>query len=415
MLYLHYCVKIILNITIITVIFLTVKLYDSDAYLKSFEASVISSTPFESGFKVILDKTAFFPEEGGQYSDRGYLSHSKVFDVQLENGQLVHYCSDNVEGTVKGEIDFPRRFRNMQNHTGEHIISGIIHTLYGGENVGFHLGEDEVTCDYDILLTEEQIAEIELYANSTVYKNLSVSAYYPDEATLKAKSYRSKKEINGDIRIVEIEQTDICACCAPHVKSTGEIGIIKILSSMKLRGGTRLFISCGLDAFKDYSGKHNQTKKISSLLACKTDECAAATAKINDSLKKTVRELNFLKSRLYTEKIKELKNIKGGLFLFVQSDNDTLRNIVNCAKERADKICGAFSGDDQSGYSFIIYSDTLDVNSMAKEITAALGGRGGGRNPMIQGSVKAKRMEIEEFFNQLLPFQVVFSALPQTP
>lgn len=380
-------------------IILTEKLYDYDAYLTQFTAQVISCTPCEKGYRVILDKTAFFPEEGGQYSDKGLLSESCVNDVQLENGIPVHYSSSPVEGTVTGTIDWERRFRNMQNHTGEHIISGLINSLFGGENVGFHLGEDEVTCDYDIELTKEQLSEIELKANKIIYKNLSVVGYYPTTDELKTINYRSKKEIKEDIRIVNIDSVDCCACCAPHVKNTGEVGVIKILSTMRLRGGVRLFISCGLDAFKDYSLKHNEIRDISYLLASKTDECSKNVEKINNSLKKAVREVNFLKGKIYEHQISTLEKTDDGLLLFTDGiDNNTLRSIVNCAKEKSPDFCAAFSGNDIDGYSYIIYSDTKDISSQAKEINKELNGRGGGKNPMIQGSVAARRKMIENYF-----------------
>lgn len=381
-------------------IILTEKLYDNDAYLKEFEATVISCTPFEQGYKVILDKTAFFPEEGGQYSDRGFLDTSTVFDVQIEGESIVHYCSDCLSGNVIGKIDFDRRFRNMQNHTGEHIISGLVHTLFAGENVGFHLGEDEVTCDYDIELSAQQIEEIELEANKAIYKNLSVSAYYPTKKQLREITYRCKKEIDNDIRIVTIDDIDCCACCAPHVKTTGEVGIIKIISSMRLRGGIRLFISCGLDAFLDYSLKHNQIKSISSLLAVKPHQCAEGVEKIKDSQKEAVREINFLKGKINEIKIEQIEKTDNNLLIFTdKTDNDTLRNIVNKAKVKAGNICAGFAGNDTDGYSYIIYSDTEDLTLRAKEINNALCGRGGGKNPMIQGSVKAGEKEIKNHFS----------------
>ncbi len=381
-------------------IILTEKLYDLNAYLGEFTAQVISCTADEKGYKVILDKTAFFPEEGGQYSDKGTLNCYEVFDVQLENGELVHYCSEAVSGTVTGKIDFQRRFRNMQNHTGEHIISGLIHSLFGGENVGFHLGEEEVTCDYDIELDAQQLKLIELHANKAVYRNLSVKGYYPQAEKLKEIPYRSKKEIAEAVRIVEIEDIDCCACCAPHVKNTGEIGIIKILSYMRLRGGCRLFIACGLDAFNDYSLKHDEIKAISALLASKPNECAQNVQKTTDSLKKTVREVNFLKGKIFENKIKELEHSDSGLLIFSEGlDNNTLRSIVNLAKEKAPSLCGAFSGNDSDGYSYIIYSKATDISSKAKDINAKLNGRGGGKNPMIQGSVKADRKAIESYFS----------------
>ena len=380
---------------------MTEKLYDNNAYLREFEATVFSCSPFENGYKIILDKTAFFPEEGGQYSDRGYLNASTVFDVQIEGEDIVHYCSDSLTGKVRGKIDFDRRFRNMQNHTGEHIISGLIHTLFGGENVGFHLGEDEVTCDYDIELSAQQIEKIELEANKAIYKNLSVTAYYPTEEQLSEINYRSKKEIDKDLRIVTIQDIDCCACCAPHVKTTGEIGIIKIISSMRLRGGIRLFISCGLDAFLDYSLKHNEIKSISSLLAAKPHQCAEGVEKIKDSQKEAVREINYLKGKINEIKIESVDKTDNNLLIFTEkTDNDSLRNIVNKAKVKAGNICAGFAGNDTDGYSYIIYSDTEDLTLKAKEINNVLCGRGGGKNPMIQGSVKATQKEIENYFSE---------------
>lgn len=387
-------------VIIYAVIILTEKLYDKDAYLKSFDAKVISCQKAEGFYKVILNKTAFFPEEGGQYSDKGNLNGVEVFNVQLENGEIVHYCKESVCGEVHGEINFDRRFRNMQNHTGEHIISGLVFSLFGGQNVGFHLGEDEVTCDYDIILSDEQLKVIEYEANMAIYKNFAINGCYPEKSELENLNYRSKKEIIGDIRIVTIENIDCCACCAPHVKSTGEVGIIKILSVMKLRGGIRLFISCGLDAFNDYSKKHDEIKNISSLLACKTNECDQMVNKINDSLKKTVREFNFVKSKIYENQISKIEKTDSNLLIFIDEANaDTLRSIVNCAKDKCDNLICAFSGNDNDGYSYIIYSSSADVNSLAKDINRVLCGRGGGRNPMIQGSISAKKESIENYFS----------------
>ncbi|MBE6729331.1 MAG: hypothetical protein E7568_03755 [Ruminococcaceae bacterium] len=382
---------------------MTVKLYDNDAYLTKFKANVISCTPFDSGYKVIFDKTAFFPEEGGQYSDKGTANGCEIFNVQIEDGEIVHYCTDALSGEVCCELDFERRFRNMQNHTGEHIISGIVHNLYGGNNVGFHLGEDEVTCDYDVILTKEQIENIEIFANKAIYKNLYVRGYYPDKKELDVIDYRSKKEIDGDIRLVTIEDIDCCACCAPHVKSTGEVGIIKILRFEKLRSGLRFFISCGLDAFIDYSLKHDEIRNISSILKCKTDECDVTVEKINGSLKQTAREVNFLKTKIFENEISNISKTENDLIIFTDSiDNNTLRNIVNSAKEKTEKIIGAFSGNDTDGYSYIIYSQNADLVALSKTLNTSLSGRGGGKNPMVQGSVLANKSDIENFFNNAL-------------
>ena len=388
-------------------IILTEKLYDYDAYIKEFKADVISCTPCEGGHKVILNKTAFFPEEGGQYSDKGFLNSTAVFDVQIENGEIVHYCSDPLSGEITGKIDWERRFRNMQNHTGEHIISGLIHSLFGGENVGFHLGEAEVTCDYDIELTDRQLKTVELEANKAIYKNLQVTAYYPDDEERKTVNYRSKKEIDEKLRIVTVNSVDCCACCAPHVKSTGEIGIIKILSSMRLRGGVRLFIACGLDAFSDYSMKHGEIKAISALLAAKPQECALGVERIAESLKVQIHKSNLLSSRLWESKIEKIEKTDRDIIIFSDCDDTkTLRELVKKANKKSGSMCAAFSGNDIEGYSYIIFSETRDVGVLAKDINQKLSGRGGGRNPIIQGSVKATVKAIKDYFSDGVFFEL---------
>lgn len=378
---------------------MTVRLYDTDAYLKEFTATVESCVKCENGFKVILNKTAFFPEEGGQYSDRGTLGNSDVFDVQIENGDIVHYCTAPLQGEVKGTIEWDRRFRNMQNHTGEHIISGFIHTLFGGENVGFHLGEDEVTCDYDIELSEEQLKEVEYEVTKAIYKNLPVTAYYPSIEQLEHLNYRSKGGIDGQVRIVNIESVDSCACCAPHVNYTGEVGIIKILSSMRLRGGVRLFIACGLDAFKDYSLKHSQIKAISALLAAKPEECALGVHRLTDNLKAASHTINTLSSLIAQKEIEGIEESDCDTVIFTEKwDAKTLRQLVNKVKEKSGNICAAFSGNDNTGYSYIIYSDTESLHEKAKDISEKLGGRGGGKSPMIQGSITASKDAVKKYF-----------------
>lgn len=389
---------------LLTVIILTEKLYDFDSYLKEFTAKVISCTPFDKGYKVILDKTAFFPEEGGQYSDQGFLNEALVFDVQIEDGELVHYCNAPLSGEVKGTINWERRFRNMQNHTGEHIISGLVHSLYGGENVGFHLGEPEVTCDYDIELSDEQIKKIELEANKAVYENMGVTGYYPDQEELKNIAYRSKKEIDAKIRIVTIGSVDCCACCAPHVKSTGEVGIIKIISAMRLRGGVRLFIACGMDAFMDYSLKHDEIRRISAALAAKPQECAAGVERIINNLKAETYRANSLSSALSEVRIERIEKTDKDVVIFTSCEAKALRELVNKAKEKSGNICAALSGNDAEGYSYILYSETLDLIKLAKDINEKLNGRGGGKSPMIQGSIKADKETIKKYFSGALVF-----------
>lgn len=225
---------------------MTEKLYDKDSHLKEFTGTVLSCKKTGEKYAVTLNRTAFFPEGGGQQSDRGYIGEAYISDVQIKNGEILHFADKplSVGQAYDCKLDFDFRFRNMQNHSGEHIISGIIHRFYGFNNVGFHLGA-EMTMDFDGELTRQQLDEIEDLANKAVYENLPVKAYYPTDEELESLDYRSKLDLKENVRIVEIKGVDVCACCARHVKSTGEIGIIKILDFEKYKGGVRLIVKCG--------------------------------------------------------------------------------------------------------------------------------------------------------------------------
>ena len=241
---------------------MTVKLYDIDSHLSEFSATVLSC----ENAVAVLDKTAFFPEGGGQTSDTGYIDGVKVNDVQIKDGVIYHYLESDIEvgKTVECKLLWDERFRKMQNHSGEHIISGIVHSLYGFDNVGFHLSKAEMTMDFDGVLTREDLLKIEKLANAAVWQNVKFNCYYPE--SLENLEYRSKLDLTEDVRIVEIEGYDRCACCAPHVNTSAEIGVIKILDFCKLRGGVRLFVKCGSDALDDYNCRYQNDLKISSLL-----------------------------------------------------------------------------------------------------------------------------------------------------
>ena len=233
---------------------MTRKLYDENSHLSSFDAAVRSCVPVHDLWQIVLDQTAFFPEGGGQGADTGMLNAARVLDVQEMGGEIVHITDTPLTPgeMVHGKLDWEKRFRRMQEHSGEHIISGLVHKLYGYRNVGFHLGDETVTMDYDGELTREQLSELEWLANEAVWKNVPITAVYPPEDVLQTIEYRSKLELTENVRIVTIEGYDVCACCAPHVSHTGEIGAIKIIDSMRHRGGVRLTILCGVDALRQY-------------------------------------------------------------------------------------------------------------------------------------------------------------------
>ena len=250
---------------------MTEKLFYKDAYIKEFQAKVLKCEKEKNYFKIILDKTAFFPEGGGQTADTGFIGDAKVTDVQEIDGEIIHFADKEAEGDVFCKLDFERRYVKMQNHTGEHLMSAIAHNLFGAENVGFHLGDDVVTMDYDIPFTKEQLEQIEEEANKAIYANAEIITYFPKAEELDSLTYRAKLDLKENVRIVEIKGYDMCACCAPHVNRTGEVGVIKIAESLNWKGGTRLFIHCGIEGFLHYRKTYDTIKAISALMSAKQE------------------------------------------------------------------------------------------------------------------------------------------------
>ena len=382
---------------------MTEKLYDSDSYIKEFDATVTECIETEKGYRICLDKTAFFPTEGGQLCDTGRLNDICITDVVID-GETIYHFADSPIGVgekVQGVLDFDERYRKMQNHSGEHIICGIAHKLHGCENVGFHLGADYVTMDLDKALTEEEIREIELLSNEAVYANAEIRGYYPSAEELESIDFRSKDGIEGKVRLVVIDGFDICACCAPHVKRTGEIGIIKILDWINYKGGVRLNILCGRDALSDYHERYKRNVQISNLLSAKQEEVCPAVEKLLSDMAELRHQLGEKSkeiTRLYLEGITETDD---DIVIFTKDmSSGEIRHLANGAKEKTKNLAAVFSGDDTKGYSYIIGSNTTDLKALAPEINKALSGRGGGNSAMIQGSLKATEKEIRAFIKE---------------
>lgn len=381
---------------------MTEKLYDIDSYLKEFKATVLSCEEENKTFKIILDKTAFFPEAGGQKSDKGTLDAACVLDVQIENEVITHITDKPLVAgeTVEGKIDFDRRFDFMQQHSGEHILSGIANRLFGSTNIGFHLSEEIVTLDFDIPLNSEQIEKIELLANKAVFANEKIHTYYPDEISLKSLDYRSKGELSGAIRIVEIENTDICACCAPHVKSTGEIGLIKILSFSKLRGGVRLEIKCGLRALQDFKQKHSELQKISQKLCVKPNEAFSAFEKSISEIASLKFKIGSLKRESFSKYIDLTRENTVSVIFEADLENKDLQYLADLLYKAKGGIRAVFC-DNQNGYNFAICGDE-NLGELFNAFKENFRVKGGGRNGFVQGSVQANKSDIEKFFNSFV-------------
>lgn len=379
------------------------KLFYEDTHLLDFEAVVTDCQAAKDSYRIVLDSTAFFPEEGGQPADTGTLNGLPVRDVSIREDVIYHHMDTPLDiGTkVTGHVDWDRRFDFMQQHSGEHIISGLVHKHYGFTNVGFHLGLTEVTLDFDGSIGMDALREIEAEANSIVYKNLPVKAYFPDRDSLQTMEYRSKIEIEGAVRIVEIPGVDVCACCAPHVDKTGEIGLIKITGVQSHRGGVRINILCGQRALKDYSTKQDSVNALSALLSAKPELVVEAVKKLLEDGLKQKETINTLAGQLLQIQVASLPEPSAcpNPILFVELSNPiAIRNTVNELTCKYPGYCGIFNGNDVSGYSFIIGSSSSDCRTLAARLRETFGAKGGGTAPMIQGSVQTTKEQLIAFF-----------------
>ena len=376
---------------------MTEKLYYTDSHLFTFEAVVTDCREGKNGWLVELDRTAFFPEGGGQPADTGRIGPARVRDVHEREGHILHETDKPlmVGECYSGALDAEQRHRRMQNHSGEHIVSGLVHGLYGYENVGFHMGEDCMSVDYSGELGQEDLRKIERLANEAVRANLPVRAWFPEEAELMQLPYRSKKELAGAVRLVEIPGIDRCACCAPHVRFTGEVGLVKILDAERHRGGMRLSVLCGMDALDDCRKRQESVAAISALLSAKRDGVSAAVERLlgeRDALKERVAALSL---RLVDGLAAAQEETAGNLCVFNPGlDEIGSRELVNRLMERCEGFAAVFTGSDAEGWRYIVGSRHVDLRANARALNAALRGRGGGRPEMIQGQAAASEQEI---------------------
>lgn len=389
----------------------TKALYDLDAYQSEFEATVLSCEEKEGKYQVVLDQTCFFPEQGGQNPDWGTLDSAEasveVLDVQIQDGIIYHTCTAAlpVGSKVQGKLEWIHRFNNMQQHSGEHILSGLIHGHYGYDNVGFHLGVAEVTMDFNGILTQDQVDELELEANLIIAKAIPIEVSYPDDETLKTLPYRSKKELEGPIRIVTIPGVDICACCAPHVRNTSEVGILKVESLQNYKGGVRLSISCGLRARALFRLEHELMTKMAGWYS-------TGVLRVPEMVEKTREEAREWKQRYLDTRAllleKELAELPADehvqLFLEEGADQKLMQKALNILKEQHSGLCFVLTATGDGGFRYLLGGGASlpDVRPMQKYLNENLGARGGGKPEMVQGSIaNTTRGDLEKCFESL--------------
>ncbi len=377
----------------------TKRIYETDGHVFSFEASVVDCAAVQSGFALALDQTAFFPGGGGQSPDEGTLNGEPVVRLFEKDGLIYHVAPSPraVGEAVRGELNRPLRFRRMQQHSGEHVLSGTAHTLFGCENVGFHMSKDAVTVDFDRPLTAEQIGAVEAAANAAVYANVSVHCELPSAEELKTIEYRSKLDLTENVRLVVIEGVDVCACCAPHVRRTGEIGLIKVLSFMNYKGGVRLTVRSGGDALADYAAKCAQTNELIAMLCAREENIPALVRGLQEETARLRFELAKAQRRQVAAAVEAVRPTPGNAAVFCDElSADALRFAVNEGVSKAGGLFAAFTPA-EVGYRYCMGSASVNLTAYAKVFHAALGGRGGGKPNMIQGSVPADRARIEQY------------------
>ena len=378
----------------------TRKLYYEDSHMTAFTATVLSCEKTEKGYEVILDATAFYPEGGGQAADTGTLNGIRVKDTREREETVVHFCAEALEvGTVvEGIVDWEPRFHRMQQHSGEHIVSGIINRRYGYHNVGFHMGSDIITIDFDGVIPAEDLASIEAEANAAVWKNLPVKCWYPSAEELPTVPYRTKRQLPWPVRIVEVPGFDICACCGTHVKATGEIGLIKLFTMMGFRGGTRMEMSCGSSALKLLNEAYEQNRQVSQAFSAKIEETGAAARRMNEVEAALKYRIVGLEKRIFSGISAEYAG-KGNVVHFEDNlDNNAVRDLADAIADTCGGTAAVFSGSDEGGYAFCLVTREGDLRQLGKEMTKALNGRGGGKPAFQQGRVQANKAEIEAFF-----------------
>lgn len=375
------------------------ELFYRDPYIREFTAEVVSCTEGKKGFEIILIDTAFYPEGGGQPTDLGELGGAKVNFVKRVNGSIIHYADKplKVGSLAEGKIDWERRFDNMQNHTCEHIFSGLVHQKFGFDNVGFHMDPDDITVDFSGEISKEELNKIEQEVNEAIAANIELSVTFPSQQELASMNYRSKKELSGLVRIVSVPGCDRCACCGTHVRRTGEIGVFKILEAGKHRGGTRVRFVAGKRALWDYAWRLNEISKISALLSAKPHEISAAVEKVlNDGMAQG--QLLADRTKLWLESVADrIEEPEDSVIVFENGLSPfELKKFASILKERFGGIpCAVLSEVEEKAFNYVLAYESENLSEISRELNKKLNGRGGGRDGVVQGTYRADRGTIE--------------------
>ncbi len=391
------------------------KLYEKQSFLRECKSTVIYCEKENDEVYIKLDKSIFFPEEGGQYADTGILElldsnenstgiAVKLLDGQIRDGKIIYKVENEIQlGTaVLCKLDWSNRFDRMQNHSGEHILSGLIHNTYGFNNIGFHLSDDDmVTLVVDGVLTREQVMELETRVNSVIYDNVPILDSYPSKEELDSISYRSKIEIEGQVRLITIGEgddiIDICACCAPHVARTGEIGILKVTGVTKMKGGTQISILCGRRALEYINHNLGTLNQLANAFTTHPDNMPGIVENLKNECIQVKSQLSDYKEKGIIDSIitnPDNRCIFGEGSLSAQN----MKNIFNALTDNCKGYVGIFAGSDEDGYRYYAGGNGLNAKELANLMREKIGAKGGGSEEMIQGKTDAAKSQIQQFW-----------------
>lgn len=379
----------------------TAKLYYEDSRLREFDARVLECRQEGQHWLVTLDRTAFYPEGGGQAGDTGTLAGVRVLDTQEHAQEVIHFCDGALEPgmVVHGVIDYDRRFDLMQQHTGEHLLSGLVYEKYGYHNTGFHMGADVITVDFDGIVPPEDLPELERRANEAVFRDVPLECWVPSEQELPTVTYRTKRALPWPVRIVRIPGYDSCACCSVHVQRTGQIGVIKLLSVIRFRTGVRMEMVCGGRALALLNESYHQNQLVSRAFSAKPSETGEAARRMNETVDSLKLELAQLRRQIFAAKADRCRDAGDVLLFEADLESADVRRLADAVAECCGGVAAVLSGNDDEGYAYCLVSRCGDLRALGKTMNQALGGRGGGRAEFQQGRLSASRTQIEEWFS----------------
>ncbi|WP_027626559.1 alanyl-tRNA editing protein [Clostridium lundense] len=372
---------------------MTKKLYYEDVYLNEWQSEIKDIIHEKDKFLIVLDRTAFFPEGGGQPADKGCIDDIEVIDV-FEKDNIIYHVVEKIPENkiVKCKLNFDRRFYYMQQHSGEHLLSAVLYKMYNTNNDGFHMGDDYITIDNSIInMTEDMVKAVEVMANKYIYKDLPILSYFVENEDLEELKLRKECKVEENIRIVEIKGIDIIACCGTHVCSTGEIGLIKIIKTENYKGMTRIYFKCGRKALEDYEKKHDITTNLSRHYSLVEDEIIEKAKNDSNEIRRLLKDIKDLKEIISSYVAQDIISGSNSNVItkeFSKEDFEHIKMINSEILKKGKYVTILVSTTENK----ILFSNNLNMSlhcgKIFKESLLKFNGKGGGSDKQAQAAFK---------------------------